>query len=137
MNQKNHFNYINDNNNNNNEKFKIECLTYEDVKIDIDEKDKVELLFTATKHRKIDIIKFLLEYCNVNVNIKQSGKTVLHLACENNNKELVKFLISNNADINLSTDEGKTPLYIACEKDNKYIVKYIIKKCNSNRNEKY
>ncbi len=41
----------------------------------------------------------------------KSGMTPLHLAARGNNKELVKLLLANKADVNAKDNFGETPLY--------------------------
>ena len=42
------------------------------------------------------------------------------------NKNLVKYLIEQGADINKENRDGKTPLFNACEYENENLVKYLI-----------
>jgi ankyrin repeat protein len=43
------------------------------------------------------------------------GKTSLHVAAENGDSEMVKFLLSNGANLHVKTDYGATPLYMAAK----------------------
>lgn len=52
--------------------------------------------------------------------------TLLHLAIENSNEELVKTLLKNGAKIDASNEEGQTPLHIACKKLILPIIKLLI-----------
>lgn len=59
------------------------------------------------------------------------GKTLLYVACENNNYEAVKILISKNADVNTicSSQKSRTPLLVQCYKlyPSKDIVELLIR----------
>ena len=57
---------------------------------------------------------------------KSSGKTPLIIAVENENVEMVKFLIVNNAKTNLSDSYQKTPLFFAVEKGNAKIARLLL-----------
>lgn len=45
------------------------------------------------------------------------GWAGIHYACSNGNKELIKFLVNNGADVNAVTADGKTPLSLAGSSD--------------------
>jgi ankyrin repeat protein len=63
---------------------------------------------------------------NVNYN---GGNTPLHIACKTNNLYIVKFLIENWAEINITDSDGNTPFYIACYENYLDIVKFFIVNC--------
>lgn len=68
-----------------------------------------------------DIIKNMINNsADVNLPIRdQENSTVLHWAVKNNNKDLVKLLLENNANIKTTDDKGKTALEW-CISDNKW-----------------
>lgn len=73
-------------------------------------------LFLATKNGYIDIVQTLLENgADVNSTDNIFEKTALHIACENNNFDMVDLLIGsgNNIDINIKNIQGYTPLMTA------------------------
>ena len=43
---------------------------------------------------------------------RNNGSTALHVACEHNNVDAIKLLLSYNADPNIQNDDGVTPLMI-------------------------
>lgn len=53
--------------------------------------------------------------------------TPLHLAAENGDIKIAKFLIENGADVNAKNREGFTPLIYACKSQQKEMVKFLIK----------
>lgn len=59
--------------------------------------------------------------------IRISGDTLLHLACESGNKKLVKWLVEEKGfDAKVQGKNGKTPIACACnEKIKKYLTRKI------------
>ena len=51
----------------------------------------------------------------VNVQNETTGKTPLHIACEQGNKELTKFLLEQRADLNIRDAMDKLPAQYALE----------------------
>ena len=66
----------------------------------------------------LEIFHFLKKYI--------FNQTPLHIACENDNKEIVKFLISKGANINAVDYKLNTPLHIACSNNRYEIIKLLI-----------
>jgi len=62
------------------------------------------------------------------------GLSLLHMACQNGSKEMVKFLLNNEADIKSKTNDDEIPLHFACEKGNKEIVSELLNYFNENPN---
>lgn len=81
------------------------------------------------KHEQ-NISKFAQSLAHIeDINIKNAHKkTLLHLACENKNIELIKILIDMGININSQDENGDTSLHIACELRHIEIVSYLIKK---------
>ena len=53
--------------------------------------------------------------------------TALAIASQTGHKEIVKELLTNNADVNVVTNDGQTPLIIASKKGHFEIVDLLIK----------
>jgi hypothetical protein len=75
-----------------------------------------ELLHFAIENKQYDIVKFLIEKKDYNINQKnESGDTPLHLLLEQKNInqliEIVRFFISNGAKTNIQNNTGNTPLH--------------------------
>ena len=68
---------------------------------------------------------FKTKYKNIT---NTEGNTLLHLACYENNVEIVRFLLKNGADINKEDKNGFTPLYLACYENNVEIVRLLLEK---------
>ena len=56
-----------------------------------------------------------------------NGNTAIHFACENNDDEVLKYLLKLKLDPNTKNNNGETPLHIASEKSDKEKVKIILK----------
>ncbi|CAB0032608.1 unnamed protein product [Trichogramma brassicae] len=69
----------------------------------------------------VDLAIMLFEHCDdkyrpLQVNTRDKfGKTPLHYAIEQQLEKLVKIILENKADPNLSDSEGSTPLHIICK----------------------
>lgn len=79
-------------------------------------------LSTAFANKHWRIVEYLLEH---DADIHSS----LAIACENENKNLIKYLVENRGvDINIKDKrKNKSPLIIACECQNEKLVEYLMK----------
>ena len=78
--------------------------------------NQVSALFYACKYRHIEIVKQLLEFPDINLNIQHAkdGDAALHVVTYNGDSGILKLLISHDKiNINLGEDEGHTALMIA------------------------
>ncbi|CAF0712636.1 unnamed protein product [Brachionus calyciflorus] len=92
-------------------------------------------LFMATLKEQNDVVQYLIEKGS-QVNVKNRyGVSPLLLCAEGGNETLVKLLVSNGADVNMSPSgdlavehilAGQTPLYGAAKKGHYHICKYLI-----------
>ncbi|XP_051167818.1 ankyrin-3-like [Leptopilina boulardi] len=84
---------------------------------------------TYMKHLSqfLKISKILLQY-NIRVNEKSQDKinTPLHLAIEIENEEIVKILLSKNANVNAKNHNCDTPLHLAVRKSCKQIIQLLL-----------
>ena len=81
----------------------------------------------ATMSENLNVVQYLVEQQNVNVNSKgNGGRSPLHFACENGNLDIVKYLISKGANKEAKDDLGNTPLHKAANFNKKDIVKYLL-----------
>jgi ankyrin repeat protein len=81
----------------------------------------------AARMNLIDIVEELVKYkCNVNIEDK-AGKTALGWAIYNNNLDMIKLLIKNNANIDVHTILGESYLPIlAINFGNDDIIEYVL-----------
>lgn len=57
-----------------------------------------------------------------------AGKSALYMACEKRNKRMVRFLLDQGANADLTEKYGKTPLYMACERGDEAIVRCLLER---------
>ena len=90
-------------------------------------------LMNAVNKEDADAVRFLLDASSAPDDHTQDGLNALMIAVIKNNKELVKLLLDNNADVNAMTSYGWTPfrfasfMYLVDQKDRKEIIDILIK----------
>lgn len=60
--------------------------------------------------------------------VDKKNKTDLHLAIKNNDKPLIKNLITNDTDINTTDSNGATPLHHAASFSDKEVINLLVEK---------
>jgi len=75
-------------------------------------------IFSAAEKGTIEDIKYFLNDKMLNINTKDANGSLLHYAAGNNNLEVVKYLVSNGADINANGCFDETPLHWAARNEN-------------------
>ncbi|MBU6339014.1 MAG: ankyrin repeat domain-containing protein [Rickettsiales bacterium] len=87
-------------------------------------------LLEICESNSVDALKqiksLVTQGADVNVG-NHSNSKALHIASQNNNFELVEFLLKNAADVNLLNDDGWTALHFAAQRGYTEIVKLLIK----------
>ncbi|WP_342273918.1 ankyrin repeat domain-containing protein [Spiroplasma endosymbiont of Phycita roborella] len=81
----------------------------------------------AIIEKKNKIAKYLINKIEVDKKNK-NGQTPLHLAVRYKNKDIVKFLLENNANLNIKDNWDDTPLFDAQNVNNVEIFKLLVKK---------
>ena len=78
----------------------------------------------------IEVMKAILSNYEKQIQSQNTGKTLLHLGCESQNIQVVKYILSlKNVDVNATYKIGessKSALHIAVEKNNIEIVKLLL-----------
>jgi ankyrin repeat protein len=94
----------------------------------LNDRDESLLHIAIDKGCELKIIKLLIEMgSDINYNNTYSGYSVLHIAVEYNNEELVKLLLSyKEIEKELITMNYETALHIACKYNNYNIVKLLV-----------
>ena len=116
--------------------------------------EQIENFYNWIEDANIDFLSYLIEECNIDVNIKnKKGQTFLMIASEKGYKNIVSYLIEKGADINIKDKNNWTALMYAVkhiynnvvidellkynpdiniyfEKDTKYLLKYAIQNNN-------
>jgi ankyrin repeat protein len=57
----------------------------------------------------------------------EDGRRALHIAADNGHEDMVRHLLSHDADANKKTLDGRTPLQLALESGNESIVKLLVR----------
>lgn len=80
-------------------------------------------VFTAAKHGDIHVLEHSIQADEINEKDGDKGYTLLCYAAAFNQKEVLAFLLTQGADINIQGGElNKSPLMLAVEKNNNAIV---------------
>ncbi|KAI8498541.1 hypothetical protein Bbelb_237430 [Branchiostoma belcheri] len=93
-----------------------------------------ERFFQAVWDGDVETVRRSLEE-GVNVNMRLqtysplgwTGDTALHVACREGRDEVVKLLIKNQADLNVTNGFGVTGLHVACRQGHDKVVELLIK----------
>jgi ankyrin repeat protein len=76
----------------------------------------------------VKLTELLLQHNPALINEKHSktGCTVLHIAVQSGNHELVRLLLKNGADISARDKQGSTPLHYAAHKNDRELVRILL-----------
>ncbi|KRX10942.1 Ankyrin repeat-containing domain [Pseudocohnilembus persalinus] len=86
----------------------FELLINEGADINIVDKEGNNAFFTAISHYHLELVKYLVEKMNQDVNQKKGdGQTALHVACNIGDVKIAEYLIEKKAEINASCEYGK------------------------------
>jgi len=94
--------------------------------------DGITPLMIASQKGHIDIVNMLIKLTGpkaVDSNAKAAGYrnvSALYLAVLNNQLDVVRVLLANKADVNITADNGYTPLMVAAHTGNVEIVKLLL-----------
>ena len=89
------------------------------------DQEPTQVSFTADEQAEID--RFCEEHGSDVKTVDKVDNTLLHLAMEKEvNLAVVKYLVSQGADVNVKNKWGKTPLYEAALNGNIEIVKFLV-----------
>ncbi|XP_026574243.1 KN motif and ankyrin repeat domain-containing protein 4-like [Pseudonaja textilis] len=83
-------------------------------------------LASAETEEEMEVVKKLLQEGNVNIRASQGGQTALILGVSHDREDMVKALLSCNADINLQDEDGLSPLMVASQYGNLEMVKLLL-----------
>jgi len=89
-----------------------------------------EMLWDAANDNDIAETERLFKLPEIDVNWKHSGadQTALHVACREDNIEIVKMLLLHpDIDVNITDKRGQTPFLIACYQGRTEVVKELLK----------
>ncbi|NXW77552.1 KANK4 protein, partial [Hirundo rustica] len=74
----------------------------------------------------MEVVMRLLKEGNVNLRAAQGGQTALMLGVSHDRDDMVRALLSCQADVNLQDEEGTTALMVACRQGNADIVRLLL-----------
>jgi len=97
-------------------------------------------LWDAAADGNLELCKKRLANSWTKINAQDAhGKTAMHEACRWGHLEVVKYLVSKNADPKLTTKEGTTVLHLAALNGHDLLVEYLVKelKLNINAQDKF
>uniref|UniRef100_A0A670ZXP6 KN motif and ankyrin repeat domain-containing protein 4 n=1 Tax=Pseudonaja textilis TaxID=8673 RepID=A0A670ZXP6_PSETE len=83
-------------------------------------------LASAETEEEMEVVKKLLQEGNVNIRASQGGQTALILGVSHDREDMVKALLSCNANINLQDEDGLSPLMVASQYGNLEMVKLLL-----------
>ncbi|KFV62553.1 KN motif and ankyrin repeat domain-containing protein 4, partial [Dryobates pubescens] len=83
-------------------------------------------LAAAETAEDMEVVMKLLKEGNVNLRAAQGGQTALMLGVSHERDDMVRALLSCQADVNLQDEEGTTALMVACRQGNADIVKLLL-----------
>ncbi|KAL1490310.1 hypothetical protein ABEB36_013026 [Hypothenemus hampei] len=108
----------------------IKLLKQKIVNIQLQEESHKNFLFKAAQENNVGIASFVLDnFKDANVNVTdKNGKTVLHLAAEYGNYDMVQFLVAKGVNVNAIDINGKTVLYWAAKSGNLNVVEFLLVK---------
>ncbi|NXM38055.1 KANK4 protein, partial [Gymnorhina tibicen] len=77
-------------------------------------------------HQDMEVVMRLLKEGDVNLRAAQGGQTALMLGVSHERDDMVRALLSCQADVNLQDEEGTTALMVACRQGNADIVRLLL-----------
>lgn len=81
-----------------------------------------KLIFRALQNGHWECVKLLLDNYNVD-ETDNSGNTILHLALQKKNVEMVQTLLKRGANANLTNNEGENALFVAIKSSNSNLIR--------------
>ncbi len=98
--------------------------------------NKQQELINAVVAGDLSYVKSLINIHEVDKNTKDivDKNSLLHLAIQNQKKDIFDFLLSANANTDIQNKYGETPLHIAALMGNKYYIDELLKEGSTNVN---
>ncbi len=107
------------------EKNRIKVIIYLSKKVNSTEKrEEEDELFRAVKEDDLSSLSYNLTRRDIN-SVNKDGKTVLHIASEEGNLEIVKFLLDMGADRTILDYDGRNALSYAKLTGNKELIQLL------------
>lgn len=113
-----------------------------DAKIDIFDSDNYTILHTPIKFDYLDIVKLLIEHDKHSIGVSlhdlrdDNENIPLHYAIKYSNENIIKYLIKNGSNPNITDKTGNNSLHLAILNRNLNIIKYLLETTNININSR-
>lgn len=100
------------------------------ILMQIDKRERCRVLykplFVSIQNSDLEIVKLLLNFVPELINFQgKDGRLALHVAAEDGQTEIVKFLLGRGANANVKTRDGLTALYIAMGNNHSEVIKLL------------
>ncbi|XP_067628239.1 uncharacterized protein [Eurosta solidaginis] len=105
----------------------VEVLLSNGAEIDVKDNMSRTSLELAVSRGHLQVVKMLLQCKKVDMNGKGNDDwTMLHIASQESNLEMVKFLVDEGSNINAKNASGSKPIHIAAREGYKDIVEFFL-----------
>jgi len=87
-----------------------------------------DIVFSFVRHNRYDAVEALIQQDQdiVKATDAKNGNTLLHVACQNNNRRLTKLLLKNHIEINARNIRGNTALHYCYQYDFHDLAEYLL-----------
>jgi len=107
----------------------------EDPEADDDDEDDGQdferndaVVFSFVRHNRYEAVQALIEQETETLLAQdEAGNNLLHVACQNNNRRIVKLLLKNGVSVNGQNSRGNTPLHYCNQYGFTQLSEYLIK----------
>merc|ERR1719229_169622 len=83
--------------------------------------------FSFVRHNRYEAVEALLEQESTTLQARdENGNTLLHVACQNNNRRIAKLLLKNGISVNDQNTRGNTPLHYCSQYGFMQLADYLI-----------
>ncbi|MCJ7454088.1 MAG: ankyrin repeat domain-containing protein [Wolbachia endosymbiont of Homalodisca vitripennis] len=107
----------------------VEVLLSNRAKVNVKDNKSRTPLELAVAHGHLQVVKMLLQYKKVDMNAKGNDDwTILHIASQESNLEMVKCLVDEGSNINAKNASGSKPIHIAAREGYKDTVEFFLSK---------
>ncbi|XP_046550763.1 ankyrin-1-like [Haliotis rubra] len=105
----------------------FDLLTKRGANVHLVDRSKSNILHVACISGKVKMVKHIISKHIVEINSRgNEGRTVLMMAAEKGNIELVQFIVKEGGNMLLTDDDEENMLHIACHGGHVEMVKYIL-----------
>ncbi|XP_071636453.1 uncharacterized protein [Temnothorax longispinosus] len=107
----------------------VKVLLDNKANIDIKDYKNRKPLELAVANGHLQVVKILLQYKKIDMDAKCNDDfTILHIALQENNLEMIKYLVDKGCNINVKNASGSKPIHIVAREGYKDIVEFFLSK---------